>query len=107
MVGSTGIDGTPLLMVAAAIVATDVMGNITVRSGASGCRESGGGVGGGYGEGTSGGESSWIGEDGDSDIVCDSDEVSDCGRSGDEVGMDGEGSKGVDGGSSGERDRDW
>ncbi len=46
-------------MIAAAIVAADVRGDLTPRSGASCCGESGVGISGGCGEGISGGESSW------------------------------------------------
>ncbi len=48
-------------MFAAAIVAADVRGDLTPRSGASGCGESGIGISDGCGEGISGGESRWGG----------------------------------------------
>ncbi len=51
IVGSIGVDGTPLQAVAAAVVATEVGDDITAGSKAPGCGDSGGGVGGGCGEG--------------------------------------------------------
>ncbi len=95
MAGSTGVDRTSLQMVATAIVASDIRGGITARSGASVCGESGSFVGGGCGEAISGDESSWGGEDGDSNIVYDGGEGSDGGRSGDEGGKDDGGGEGV------------
>jgi hypothetical protein len=71
-------------MVVTAIVAVDVWGNITARSGASDKR--GSGVGGRGGGAIAGGESGQGGGDGDSNSVCDSGEGSDGGRSGDEGG---------------------